>query len=105
MTTLQRSSYSFRRQGSSGRIWDKDRVQNQDIHPSEKSRDFNYHPIVSNSNSNSNSYSYSNSGVLNASPSDNSKVPPPSGSRSESKVHHRCGFVSIFGCCVGSRAS
>ncbi|KAG8384750.1 hypothetical protein BUALT_Bualt04G0150900 [Buddleja alternifolia] len=52
MSTLQRSAYSFRRQGSSGRIWDN-RLQISDIKPIAPSHDnnsteFNSNPVIGN---------------------------------------------------------
>ncbi|PIN05440.1 hypothetical protein CDL12_22018 [Handroanthus impetiginosus] len=96
MNTLQRSSYSFRRQGSSGRIWDN-RIQIPEMKTASKhdkdSREFNYHPI-----------SNSNTDIGNASACGSRVVHPSSGSRSETKSQ-RCALISIFGCCLGSPAS
>ncbi|KAH6791112.1 hypothetical protein C2S51_006118 [Perilla frutescens var. frutescens] len=91
MNTLQRSSCSFRRQGSSGRIWDKNVVQIPEVKPPaptrENSRDFRYQYCISDSNL-----------------SNTSEHDPPPPSRSERKAH-RCAFLSIFVHCVRSPAS
>ncbi|KAL3624188.1 hypothetical protein CASFOL_033004 [Castilleja foliolosa] len=86
--SLQRSSCSFRRQGSSGRVWgDVNRIS--DVKPSNKSRDFRYHPIPTSNVPQPDSIALDH---------------PPRRSTSESKIK-RCGFVSVFLCCIRSSSS
>ncbi|XAR71213.1 hypothetical protein NMG60_11028376 [Bertholletia excelsa] len=95
-TTLQRSSVSFRRQGSSGRIW-SDRMQAQDRKPGghhaavafETSQQENFRP-----DSATDALPPSDS----RSPADPSPTDPP---ESESKPQ-RCAFSSIFRRCMRS---
>lgn len=88
-TTLQRSSVSFRRQGSSGHIWD-DRLLFLDLHSGEirspvttaKTREEIFKEIGRKSRS------------FDSAPS----------SRSEGKAQ-KCGLSSVFGRCMGSSTS
>lgn len=86
MNTLQRSSYSYRRDGSSGRIWDYNVVHVPETKPPAPSRELTRTYFISNSTA-----------------SDHNPTPPPP-SRSERKIR-RCAFLSIFVHCVRSPAT
>ncbi|XP_051140676.1 MAPK kinase substrate protein At1g80180-like [Andrographis paniculata] len=100
MSALQRSSYSFRRQGSSGRIWDS-RIQFPDAKsstpsPRDKSGDFSFHPI-----------SRSNRQLIDASPQSrrsNSTAMEVNTPPSDPKPRRRA-LGSVFGCCACSKTS
>ncbi|KAL1538640.1 hypothetical protein AAHA92_27360 [Salvia divinorum] len=91
MNTLPRSSYSFRRQGSSGsRIWDYDVAIKPPTQPLEMF-------LRSNDKSDrSNNFGASKHSSMMSTPR------PPSKSKGK---HHACGFLSIFGRCIRSRSS
>ncbi|CAN4079316.1 unnamed protein product [Withania somnifera] len=102
MTTLERSSYSFRRQGSSGHIWDNrlskpargetpaatvhgiENSQQQRSIQLDKVSDVATKSVVMKSNKNA----YA--------------VTPTSGSESKA---HKCSFIAIFGRCAKTPAS
>lgn len=91
MNTLPRSSYSFRRQGSSGsRIWDYD----VEIKPPAQ-------PLEMFLRSNDKSDRSNNLGAYKHDTMMSTPMPP---SKSKRK-HHTCGFLSIFGRCVRSSTS
>lgn len=110
MTTLQRSSYSFRRQGSSGRIWDN-RISGREIKLScdleangvdhEKIQENrSIHNDIDNRSSRpsvDDTTSVSETEV-------NSAGRTPSPSRSGNKVH-KCAIGAIFGICARPSAS
>nr|GME17900.1 hypothetical protein CDL12_22018 [Ipomoea batatas] len=105
MTTLQRSSYSFRRQGSSGRIWEKV-VYGPELnagggsqlpltHTRERAQQerYNCKDIVSHANARVAAAAAAEE-ETNASP----PVAPLPPSRSHTKAI-TCGFITLFGRC------
>ncbi|KAI8541594.1 hypothetical protein RHMOL_Rhmol08G0073700 [Rhododendron molle] len=97
MTTLQRSSVSFRRQGSSGRIWD-DRLRN--LHQP-KSGELHATSIAFDKSQPEREIPNPPSSAATPPPSENKvnpsvPLPPP---KSKSKRN-----FAIFWCCVGSPA-
>ncbi|KAM1262574.1 hypothetical protein ACFX13_028358 [Malus domestica] len=96
MTALERSSVSFRRQGSSGRIWE-DRLPVFDRKPSSASffghmSDFEHHPNFEKKFQEKEFVDHPH--YPHAAASSNSKQ--------EVKVVHRCFVSSFFGRCMGS---
>ncbi|KAM5554827.1 hypothetical protein ABKV19_022980 [Rosa sericea] len=103
MTSLRRSSMSFRRQGSSGRIWE-DRLQivehksghAQAIFSGEKSNDED----LRNLDGRFQDRRHVDLGSP-SSPSTPTPTPTPN-SKQEQKAAQRCALSSIFGRCMGS---
>ncbi|KAB2595432.1 hypothetical protein D8674_030882 [Pyrus ussuriensis x Pyrus communis] len=97
MTALERSSMSFRRQGSSGRIWE-DRLPVFDQKPSRASfsgcrSDFEHHPNFDRKFQEREFVDHPHYPHANeASPN----------SKQEGKVVQRCFLSSFFGRCMGS---
>lgn len=116
MTTLQRSSVSFRRQGSSGRIWEN----NNRLQLSEKNTNVGAGSDNQEKKIVPNEEIAESTNRLPVSPSpvvtkvNSSSISPKSSSspRSSSSGHNhnsnnnnkgqKCAFVSIFGRCIGS---
>ncbi|WKA04494.1 hypothetical protein VitviT2T_022527 [Vitis vinifera] len=92
MNTLERSSVSFRRQGSSGRIWDnqfqaigqKADVPQAAAMATRKRQEVTFQEME-------NQTPRSRSG---------NSTPPPSNSRDKGQ---RCAFSAVFGRCIGTR--
>ncbi|KAL3525980.1 hypothetical protein ACH5RR_014352 [Cinchona calisaya] len=103
MSTLQRSSYSFRRQGSSGRIWDN-RLPGRDI----KAHAADHEKVQENRSTHNDIDNHSSPPVV----AETTSVPPEAmassvdqtPSRSGNKAQ-KCALGAIFGRCARPSAS
>lgn len=98
MTTLQRSAVSFRRQGSSGRIWDDlhlvDPKTGQPV-AAENREDKKRAPNGDTGEENLQQNKVADSGSISLSPASKAQKEPERKSAG-------CGFSAIFGRCKGS---
>ncbi|XP_021297758.1 uncharacterized protein LOC110426778 [Herrania umbratica] len=104
MTTLQRSSVSFRRQGSSGRIWnDRHIIDPKTGLPNAAAGERRYEGNLPSIRSPEETFSPPHEEILHPQPT-NFQVPPrPENNDSPSKVQ-RCGISLLFGRCMGPTA-
>ncbi|XVF14191.1 hypothetical protein REPUB_Repub09cG0036000 [Reevesia pubescens] len=110
MTTLQRSSVSFRRQGSSGRIWNdrhiidpKTSLPNAPAEAAAGERRHDQENIPSNGSPEV-FFSLAKEEVHHPQPTNFEAHPKPEGNNASPQKGQRCGISVLFGRCMGPKA-